>query len=85
MRSAARLTYREVGEFLERPGATHAPRLEALRERLIALHGIYKSFTRESHYKVELTAYPGYSITQLNRSETPEYLLYVRYTPGGKK
>jgi ribonuclease R len=47
MRSAARLTYREVGEFLERPGATHAPRLEALRERLLALHGIYRSFTRE--------------------------------------
>ena len=45
----------------------------------------YKSFTRESHYKVELTAYPGFSITQLNRSETPEFLLYVRYTPGGKK
>jgi ribonuclease R len=47
MRSAARLTYREVGEFLERSGATHAPRLEALRERLLALHGIYRSFTRE--------------------------------------
>jgi len=46
MRSAARLTYREVGEFLERPGARHAPRLEALRERLLALHGIYKSFIR---------------------------------------
>jgi len=46
MRSAARLTYREVGEFLERPGAKHAPRLEALRERLLALHGIYKSFIR---------------------------------------
>ena len=47
MRSAARLTYHEVGEFLERPGAKHAPRLEALRERLLALHGIYRSFTRE--------------------------------------
>jgi len=46
MRSAARLTYREVGEFLERPDARHAPRLEALRERLLALHGIYRSFTR---------------------------------------
>ena len=47
MRSVARLTYHEVGDFLERPGAKHAPRLEALRERLLALHGIYKSFTRE--------------------------------------
>ncbi|MGB5104564.1 MAG: ribonuclease R [Steroidobacteraceae bacterium] len=46
MRSAARLTYREVGEFLERPGAKHSPRLEALRERLLALHGIYRSFIR---------------------------------------
>ena len=46
MRSAARLTYREVGEFLERPGARHAPRLEALRDRLLALHGIYRSFIR---------------------------------------
>ncbi len=46
MRSAARLSYREVGEFLERPGAKHAPRLESLRERLLALHGIYRSFTR---------------------------------------
>jgi ribonuclease R len=47
MRSAARLTYREVGDFLERPGAKHSPRLEALRERLLGLHGIYRSFTRE--------------------------------------
>ena len=47
MRSAARLTYHEVGDFLDRPGAKHAPRLEALRERLLALHGIYRSFTRE--------------------------------------
>jgi ribonuclease R len=47
MRSAARLTYREVGEFLERPEAKHAPRLERLRERLIALHGVYHSFIRE--------------------------------------
>jgi hypothetical protein len=45
----------------------------------------YKSFTRESHYKVKLDAYPGFSITQLNRSETPEFLLYVRYTPGSNK
>jgi ribonuclease R len=47
MRSAARLTYGEVGEFLARPAATHAPRLERLRERLLALHGVYKSFLRE--------------------------------------
>jgi len=47
MRSAARLTYREVGEFLERPAVTHAPRIEAVRERLLALHGVYGSLTRE--------------------------------------
>jgi ribonuclease R len=47
MRSAARLTYREVGDFLRRPEGRHPPRLEALRERLMALHGIYRSFTRE--------------------------------------
>jgi ribonuclease R len=46
MRSAARLTYRDVGEFLEKPSARYAPRLEKLRERLLALHGIYKSFIR---------------------------------------
>jgi ribonuclease R len=46
MRSAARLTYREVGEFLGKPGARHGERLEALRERLLALHGVYKAFTR---------------------------------------
>ena len=47
MRSAARLTYHEVGAFLERPGAKHAPQLECLRERLLALHGVYHSFLRE--------------------------------------
>ena len=47
MRSAARLTYREVGEFLERPAVTHAPRIEAVRERLLALNGVYGSLTRE--------------------------------------
>ena len=47
MRSVARLTYREVGEFLERPAAKHPPRLERLRERLDALHGAYRSFLRE--------------------------------------
>jgi ribonuclease R len=46
MRSAARLTYRDVGEFLEKPSARHAPQLERLRERLLALHGVYKSFLR---------------------------------------
>jgi ribonuclease R len=47
MRSAARLTYREVGEFLARPEGRHEPRLEALRDRLLALHGVYRSFTRD--------------------------------------
>ena len=47
MRSAARLTYREVGEFLARPEGRHEPKLEALRERLLALQGVYRSFTRE--------------------------------------
>ncbi len=47
MRSAARFTYDEVGAFLTRPGAKHAPRIEALRERLLALHGVYHSFLRE--------------------------------------
>jgi ribonuclease R len=47
MRSAARLTYREVGEFLARPEGRHEPRLEALRERLLALHGVFRSFVRE--------------------------------------
>ncbi|NJD30741.1 MAG: ribonuclease R [Gammaproteobacteria bacterium] len=47
MRSAARLTYHEVGAFLERPAAKHAPRLERLRERLEALHGVYRSFLCE--------------------------------------
>jgi ribonuclease R len=47
MRSAARLTYSEVGEFLARPEGRHEPRLEALRERLLALHGVYRSLTRE--------------------------------------
>ena len=47
MRSAARLTYGEVGEFLARPEGRHAPRLESVRERLLALQGVYRSFTRE--------------------------------------
>jgi ribonuclease R len=46
MRSQARLTYRDVGAFLDKPGARHDAKLERLRERLLALHGIYKSFTR---------------------------------------
>ena len=46
MRSVARLTYRDVGEFLDKPAAKHSPRLERLRERLLALHGVYKSFIR---------------------------------------
>ena len=47
MRSAARLTYGEVGEFLGRPEGKHSPRLESVRERLLALQGVYRSFTRE--------------------------------------
>jgi ribonuclease R len=47
MRSAARLTYGEVGAFLARPEGRHAPRLEAQRERLLALQGVYRSLTRE--------------------------------------
>jgi ribonuclease R len=47
MRSAARLTYGEVGEFLARPEGKHSPRLESVRERLLALQGVYRSFTRE--------------------------------------
>jgi ribonuclease R len=46
MRSAARLTYRDVGAFLEKPAARHDQKLEMVRERLLALHGIYKAFTR---------------------------------------
>jgi ribonuclease R len=47
MRSAARLTYGEVGEFLARPEGRHSPRLESVRERLLALQGVYRSFIRE--------------------------------------
>ena len=46
MRSAARLTYRDVGAFLDKPSTRHAEHLEALRERLLALHGVYEAFTR---------------------------------------
>jgi ribonuclease R len=45
MRSAARLTYADVGAFLERPDARPAPRLAALRERLVALQGVYRALT----------------------------------------
>ena len=47
MRSKARLTYHEVGTFLEQQGKRHTDRLERLRERLLALHGVYKAFTQE--------------------------------------
>jgi len=47
MRSVARLTYRDVGAFLANPGARHDDPLERLRERLLALHGVYRAFTRE--------------------------------------
>ena len=45
MRSAARLTYGEVGEFLERRDARPSARLQPLRERLLALHGVYRALT----------------------------------------
>jgi ribonuclease R len=45
MRSAARLTYGEVGEFLERPDARPSARLGPVRERLLALHGVYRTLT----------------------------------------
>src|SRR5688572_23064351 len=45
MRSAARLTYGEVGEFLERRDARPTARLQPLRERLLALHGVYRALT----------------------------------------
>ncbi len=47
MRSKARLTYHEVGAFLEQPNRPHDGKLERLRERLLALHGVYKAFTHE--------------------------------------
>src|SRR4030095_3226962 len=43
MRSAARLTYGEVGEFLERRDARPSARLQPLRERLLALHGVSRA------------------------------------------
>jgi len=46
MRSAARLTYAQVGAFLDRPEARHDARLEPLRERLLALHGVFRALTR---------------------------------------
>jgi len=45
MRSVARLTYGEVGEFLERPDARPTARLAPLRERLLALHAVYRALT----------------------------------------
>jgi ribonuclease R len=58
MHSAARLNYREVGEFLERPDAPPPARLAALRERLSALHGVYRSLTlaRSGRGALELDA-----------------------------
>ena len=46
MRSAARLTYREVGEFLAQTNSRVDPKLDALRDRLLALHGAYRALTR---------------------------------------
>jgi ribonuclease R len=45
MRSAARLTYTQVGAFLERPEARHDARLEALRERLLAFRALTRART----------------------------------------
>ena len=58
MRSAARLTYGEVGEFLERPDARPTARLKPLRERLLALHGVYRALTmaRSGRGALELDA-----------------------------
>jgi len=44
----------------------------------------FKSFTRESHYKVFLDQYPGYSITQLLKGTTPEILVYAHWSPPRK-
>jgi ribonuclease R len=70
MRSAARLTYQEVGEFLARPEGRHPERLEVLREHLTALHGVYRSFTRERS---------GRGALEL---DTPE--LKLRFDPEGR-
>ncbi|HSD54721.1 MAG TPA: ribonuclease R [Burkholderiales bacterium] len=58
IRSAARLTYAEVGQFLERPDARPPPRLAKLRERLFALHGVYHALTlaRSGRGALELDA-----------------------------
>ena len=45
MRSKARLTYHEVGAFLEQPNKPRGERIDRLRDRLLALHGVYKAFT----------------------------------------
>ena len=70
MRSAARLTYAEVGAFLARPEGRHAPRLEAQRERLLALQGVYRCLTRER---------AGRGALEL---DTPE--LKLRFDAGGR-
>jgi hypothetical protein len=45
----------------------------------------YKSYTRESHYKVFLDQFPTLSVTQLLKGTTPEFLLYAHWSPGPKK
>jgi ribonuclease R len=47
MRSSARLTYQEVGDFLAQPRKQRAGRLGALSERLLALDGVFRSLSRE--------------------------------------
>jgi hypothetical protein len=45
----------------------------------------YKSFTRQSHYQITLAQLPGFHISQIVTAVTPEFLLYVRYSPGSHK
>jgi ribonuclease R len=47
MRSSARLTYTEVGEFLASPDKHKAGPAHRLRERLLALNGAFHALTRE--------------------------------------
>ncbi|HET6348093.1 MAG TPA: DUF3943 domain-containing protein [Candidatus Krumholzibacteria bacterium] len=44
----------------------------------------YKSFTRESHYKLYSQKYQNISLTQLIKGTTPEFLVYVHWMPGKK-
>ena len=45
----------------------------------------YKSFTRQSHYQVTSAALPPtVHASQVITATTPEFLLYVHYSPGGR-